>query len=167
MEPNEFVDNIHSNQHIFQLITDENKAKQVQFRFIKNGLFRKEHCTYMTHESPEKIKYEMIENGIDVERFVSDSFLKIYKVPDILKDPDGPLEGFKKMIAHMTVGFPPRRIVGRIINDISTQRGMAAQLEIVEKHHGKISFVSDVGRGTRFIITLPKVQPKPENSETV
>ncbi|MBI5147231.1 MAG: hypothetical protein HZA84_08475 [Thaumarchaeota archaeon] len=107
MDPIEFVDNISSKQHILHVITDENKAKQVQFRFIGNGLLKKEHCIYMTHESPEKIKHEMIENGIDVERFASDSLLKIYKVPDILKDPDGPLEGFKKMISDMTAGSPP------------------------------------------------------------
>lgn len=61
----------------------------------------------MTHEAPEKIKYEMIESGIDVEGFASHSLLKIYKVPDILKDPDGLLEGFKKMVDDMTVGSPP------------------------------------------------------------
>ncbi|MBI5377288.1 MAG: MEDS domain-containing protein [Thaumarchaeota archaeon] len=107
MEPIEFVDSINSNQHILQVTTDENRAKQVQFRFIRNGLLKKEHCIYMTHESPEKIKNEMIESGIDVQKFVNNSLLKIYEVPDILKDPDGPLEGFKKMVHDMTAGSPP------------------------------------------------------------
>jgi hypothetical protein len=107
VNPIEFVDNIHSNQHMLQVISDSKGAKQVQFRFIRNGLLKKEHCIYMTHESPEKIKNEMIESGIDVQWFVNHSLLKIYKVPDILKDPDGPLEGFKKMIHDMTAGSPP------------------------------------------------------------
>lgn len=107
MEPIEFVDSIHSNQHILQVISDSKGAKQVQFRFIRNGLIKKEHCTYMTHESPEKIKNEMVENGIDADRFARDSLLKIYRVPDILKYPEGPLEGFKKMIAEITAGAPP------------------------------------------------------------
>ncbi|MBI5146988.1 MAG: MEDS domain-containing protein [Thaumarchaeota archaeon] len=135
MDPIEFVDNISSKQHILQVITNENEAKQVQFRFIGNGLLKQEHCIYMTHESPEKIKQEMIENGIDVEKFTNNSLLKIYKVPDILKDPDGPLEGFKKMFADMTAGPPPQRIVGRSINDISTENGMAAQIEIEKYAH--------------------------------
>ncbi len=108
MDPVEFIDKISSKQHILQVITNQDKAKQVQFRFIRNGLLKKEHCTYMTHESPQKIKYEMVESGIDVERFVADSLLKIYKVPDIIKYPGGPLEGFKKMIAEIMAGTPPR-----------------------------------------------------------
>ncbi|MBI5145778.1 MAG: MEDS domain-containing protein, partial [Thaumarchaeota archaeon] len=136
MDPIEFVDSINSKQHILHVITDENKAKQVQFRFIGNGLLKKEHCIYMTHENPKKIKNEMIESGIDVERFASDSFLKIYKVPDILKDPDGPLEGFKKMISDMMAGSPPpHRIVGRTINDITSNESMSAQLEIERFAH--------------------------------
>lgn len=131
IDPMEFVDSIDSNRHILQVITDSNGAKQVQFRFIRNGLLKKEHCIYMTHESPEKIKNEMVVSGIDVDRFTNDYLLKIYEVPDILKDADGPLEGFKKMIQDMTAGSPPpRRIVGRSINDIASNESMNAQLKI-------------------------------------
>lgn len=140
MDPLEFVDSINSNQHILQVTTDENRAKQVQFRFIWNGLLKKEHCIYMTHESPQEIKNEMIQSGIDVQKFVNNSLLKIYKVPDILKDPDGPLEGFKKMIHDVTAGSPPpRRIVGRTIDDISSNESMNAQLEIERFVHSTFS----------------------------
>jgi hypothetical protein len=136
MNPLEFVDSVNSNRHILLAMTDEKRAKEVQFRFISNGLLKQEPCIYMTHENPKKIKHQMIESGIDVQKFVNNSLLKIYKVPDILKDPDGPLEGFKKMIQDMTAGSPPpRRIVGRTINDITSNESMNAQLEIERFTH--------------------------------
>lgn len=43
---------------------------------------------------------------------------------------------------------------------IGTGLGLPSCKTIVEQHGGKISFVSEVGRGTTFIINLPKSQPK-------
>jgi PAS domain S-box-containing protein len=43
---------------------------------------------------------------------------------------------------------------------IGTGLGLPSCKVIVEKHHGMISFVSTVGRGTTFTIMLPKLQPK-------
>lgn len=48
---------------------------------------------------------------------------------------------------------------------IGTGLGLPSCKTIVEKHHGKISFVSNMGKGTTFTITLPKIQPKLESND--
>ncbi len=59
-------------------------------------------------------------------------------------------------------GMPPE-ILGRIFDPFFTTKGpsegtglgLAICHDIVEKHGGKISVESEVGKGTTFIITLP------------
>jgi len=40
-----------------------------------------------------------------------------------------------------------------------TGLGMAIVFKIIETHHGKISIVSEPGKGAEFIIHLPHTQP--------
>lgn len=135
MDPIQFINNLGSNQHILQVMTDANKGKAVQFHFIDVGLQKGEPCTYMTHEDPKKTKNQMQSSGIDVDRFTAEHLLSIYRVPDLLRDKDGPVEAVKKMIAEINADLPQKRIVGRPINDVSTEYGMAAQLEIEKYTH--------------------------------
>ena len=45
---------------------------------------------------------------------------------------------------------------------MGTGQGLAiAYSVVVDKHGGSISFETEVGRGTTFIITLPLSAPKP------
>jgi signal transduction histidine kinase len=38
--------------------------------------------------------------------------------------------------------------------------GLSIVKKIIEKHKGKIYYESEVGKGTTFIVELPKVQPQ-------
>jgi len=46
---------------------------------------------------------------------------------------------------------------------IGTGLGLPSCKIIVEKHHGEIFFVSEVGRGTTFTIILPRIQPESDD----
>lgn len=45
---------------------------------------------------------------------------------------------------------------------VGTGLGMSISYSIIEKHHGKIEMESEVGKGTEFIISLPKVGAEQE-----
>jgi len=53
---------------------------------------------------------------------------------------------------------------------VGTGLGMSISYSIIEKHHGKIEFQTEEGKGTEFIITLPKtakdMETKKEPAET-
>ena len=40
-----------------------------------------------------------------------------------------------------------------------TGLGMAIVFKIIQEHHGKIDLLSEPGKGTEFIITLPYIHP--------
>jgi signal transduction histidine kinase len=48
---------------------------------------------------------------------------------------------------------------------VGTGLGMSITFGIIEKHNGKIDLISEVGKGTEFVITLPKNIKKAEKSK--
>lgn len=48
---------------------------------------------------------------------------------------------------------------------VGTGLGMSITFGIIEKHNGKIDLISEVGKGTEFVITLPKNIKKAESSK--
>lgn len=59
----------------------------------------------------------------------------------------------QKVIDHIFEPFYTTKPVGE-----GTGLGLSITVGIIEKHHGKISVTSEVGVGTSFIISLPKLQ---------
>lgn len=53
--PIKFIDNLNGPKHIVQFYEDSEYAKIVKFRFIKNGLEKKQFCIYIANEQ-ENIK---------------------------------------------------------------------------------------------------------------
>jgi len=49
MDPLSYVDVIDSKKHIILVSDDEKASRDIEFRFIKNGLDKEEYCAYMTH----------------------------------------------------------------------------------------------------------------------
>lgn len=136
MDAFEFVNRLDSNQHLFQIITDDAKAKNTQFQFINNGLLKNEYCIYLTHEDPDAIKDEMKKSGMDVRKFSKDGLLHIYKVPDLLSHPNGSLAGFQEFFSKIMPDPKTRfRVIGRAIEDLTTEKGRNAELEIEQFVH--------------------------------
>jgi len=132
----EFVNSLDSNKHVLQLITDDTKAKNTQFQFLNNGLLQDEYCVYLTHENPEKIKKKMQEFGIDVAKYTEKGLLHVYKVPNIMDHPAGSLAGFEEFFnSIMPNPCPKFRLVGRPIDDVSSEKSWQAYYEIEQFVH--------------------------------
>jgi len=132
VDPKAFVDGLDSGQHILQIMSDTKKGKNIQFRFVNNGLLKGEHCVYLTHENPSTIKKQMISAGIDVDKFTGTNQLDIHKIPNLMGNTQGTLRGFENLFADLTKDLKKSacRVVGRAIQDVNTDEGMAAEMEI-------------------------------------
>jgi hypothetical protein len=114
------------------------QAEEVEFAFIELGLLDGESCIFLVdHDKKIKsTKKRMKIYGIDVKLYESKNLLKIHQIPQLEKDPDGILAGFKKFtekIFNESTG--PHRIVGRIISNISIEVGMSVQMVIERNTH--------------------------------
>ena len=54
------------NTHILLFHEEQKKAEEIEFKFIKTGLDKKQSCFYTTNDA-EKLKENMEKFGIDVE----------------------------------------------------------------------------------------------------
>jgi len=145
MDAVEFVDNLHSNQHLLHLITDPKKGQSIQFKFLQDGLSKNEYCIYLTHENPEKIRNQMQEFGIDTDRFIKNNLLHIYKVPNLLTHPLGSLRAFQDFFDQIMPESKPKfRLVGRAIDDITTEKGWDAEMEIERLVHSTFDSINGI-----------------------
>jgi len=67
--PLKFLDSIDDYKHIVLFYEEPESGRMIQFRFIKNGLLKGQHCIYTIHENMDipLIENEMTNSGIDVE----------------------------------------------------------------------------------------------------
>jgi hypothetical protein len=125
-------------KHILLVYDDTARAEKVEFEFIKLGLLNDESCIFLLdHEKKIKsAKNRMKQDGIDVKFYESKNLLHIYQIPQLDKDPDGILRGFKKFSEKIfSESTGPYRIVGRIISNISNEFGMSVQIVIEKNTH--------------------------------
>ncbi|TLX94152.1 MAG: hypothetical protein E6K91_07220 [Thaumarchaeota archaeon] len=126
-----FIDTVESPQHIAFFFNDPEYARVLEFQFLKNGLKKGEQCMYATDDDPFVIISKMSHYGINVETYLKNNMLHVYQIPDPKNDPAGIVASCKntakKILSNLT---PPFRVVGRIVPDVSTVEGIAAQLEI-------------------------------------
>ncbi|MHB8565598.1 MAG: MEDS domain-containing protein [Nitrososphaerales archaeon] len=100
-----FLDRCGNKKHLVMLYDEAKLARLIEFRYVKIGLEKREQCMYVIPEddieSPESIKKQMEEFGIDTEHYVRDGSLKFVRIQDPAKDPDGFKAGCQKTLESL------------------------------------------------------------------
>ena len=82
-QPLNFVHGIEEGKYIVLFYEELEYAKMISFQFIKNGLAHQKDCSYVSEEEEEAVKREMLDNGIDVKKFMQNNQLHIYQVTNL------------------------------------------------------------------------------------
>lgn len=96
--PTKFIDSLSTRKHIILFYDEIEEAQKIEFRFIKNGLPRGEHCIYATDEDPKLVIDKMTNYGIAVDDFKKKNLLHVYRLNNPFDYPDGPKRVVKKTL---------------------------------------------------------------------
>ena len=66
--------------HILLFHEEQKKAEEIEFKFIKTGLEKKQTCFYTTNDS-ERLKEKMNQFGIKVDENIENELLNLVKIP--------------------------------------------------------------------------------------
>ena len=121
---------------------NERFGKYIQFKFLKNGLLHGESCIYCIYDKDNKedIKNEMINNDIDVDYFRKRDLLTIFKVPNLMENPKGVLQGSEDLLDELFSKINPKRpfrLAIRMIECLDTKEKIEANLMLEQYYHSK------------------------------
>jgi hypothetical protein len=135
------VDNLETkNHHSFVLYDDPKYGLLIRNRFVENGLKKGETSVCITHDEVSKVENQLATTGIDVDHFKQKNKLYVYHIENLMERKGGVIAGFNDLIKKLTSDAkPPYRFVGRSIHDISTNKGMEAELVIENIFHSHFS----------------------------
>jgi hypothetical protein len=135
----DFIDSINSKKHLLLAYSEPSFAKKLEYRFINNGLLKGEHCIVLTHDKIKFIEHEMLERGIDVEKYEENGFLHVYQIPDPTEHRLSILDGFKELTRMiLSDSKPPYRIVGRMTYDVKTEGGISIACHFENLFHSSL-----------------------------
>ena len=103
--------------HILLFHEEQQKAEDIEFKFIKTGLEKKQTCFYTTN-NPEGLKKRMIGFGIDVNNNIQNNLLNIVPIPK-------EFEEYEKMIMGKVESLPQDvkiRVVSTHYFDFNTDK---------------------------------------------
>jgi hypothetical protein len=138
--PLRFLDSIDDFKHIVLFYEEPESGRMIQFRFIKNGLLKGQHCIYTTHEDMDipLIKNEMTNSGIDVEAFEKMNLLAIRQIPDPRKFREGSVFGYDSIVKAILADLKHPssfRIVSRAIPEVKKEDQIADELDVERTYH--------------------------------
>jgi hypothetical protein len=141
-DPLKFIEKLKQKKHIVLYYGNPKFGKNIQFRFIIDGLRKGENCIYIIHENDDakSIEKEMMENGIDVKKYIKCRLLTIFTIPDLLKHPSGVLKGSEEIIDTLfskLIPNVPFRLVVRLIDKLNTKDQIQANLALEQYYHSK------------------------------
>ena len=84
--------------HILLFHEEQQKAEEIEFKFIKTGLDKKQTCFYTTND-PKKLQDRMEKFGIEVNNNIKNGLLNIVHIPK-------EFEEYEKMIMDKVEGLP-------------------------------------------------------------
>lgn|SRR5574337_72362 len=129
-DPIRYIDSLKNKQHVALFYEDQEYARIIEFRFIKNGLDLGEQCIYATGEDSGSIVLKMLTYGIPMKYFQTGR-LKVYQLHHTSKGHDSIMDNCRKDIGKILSDLKsPFRIVSRIVHDVSTIDGMSVELEL-------------------------------------
>lgn len=111
--------------HILLFHEEQEKAEEIEFKFIKTGLEKKQTCFYTTN-NPEALKERMADFGIDVNKNIQNNLLNIVPIPK-------EFEEYKKMIMGKVESLPQDvkiRVVSTHYFDFNTDKKTESMEEI-------------------------------------
>ena len=111
--------------HILLFHEEQQKAEEIEFKFIKTGLEKKQTCFYTTN-NPEKLKDRMEKFGIDVSNNIQNKLLNIVPIPK-------EFEEYEKMIMGKVKSLPQDvriRVVSTHYFDFNTDKKTESMEEI-------------------------------------
>ena len=111
--------------HILLFHEEQQKAEEIEFKFIKTGLEKKQTCFYTTN-NPEKLKERMVNFGIDVNNNIQNNLLNIVPIPK-------EFEEYEKMIMGKVKSLPQDvkiRVVSTHYFDFNTDKKTESMEEI-------------------------------------
>jgi len=119
----EFVDTIDIGRHAVLFYENPDAARNIEYRYILNGLQKGESCVYTTHHrDPQSILQQMKEFGIDVEKYTQKNQLRVIKINDPRTHPDGIWAGLEQIRHEVFNGIKtPIRLVSRFIRQIESE----------------------------------------------
>ncbi|MDA7495099.1 hypothetical protein N8459_01170 [Nitrosopumilus sp.] len=111
--------------HILLFHEEQEKAEEIEFKFIKTGLEKKQICFYTTN-NPEALKERMNNFGIEVNNNVQNKLLNIVPIPK-------EFEEYEKMIMGKVKSLPQDvkiRVVSTHYFDFNTDKKTESMEEI-------------------------------------
>ena len=111
--------------HILLFHEEQQKAEEIEFKFIKTGLEKKQTCFYTTN-NPEKLKDRMEKFGIDVSNNIQNKLLNIVPIPK-------EFEEYEKTIMSKVESLPQDvkiRVVSTHYFDFNTDKKTESMEEI-------------------------------------
>ena len=87
--------------HILLFHEEQEKAEEIEFKFIKTGLNKKQTCFYTTN-NPERLKDKMIKFGIETNKNIENGLLNIVQIPK-------KFEEYEEMIMSKVESLPQDR----------------------------------------------------------
>ncbi len=132
-DPIKFLDSIENHKHIVMFYEEPEWAQTIGFEFLKNGLEKGEHCIYAMMDDIEIVKENMSDYGIDVDKFLNNNLLHIYKIPDSYDYAKDPIEEAKKFWKKvMSDTIPPLRIFSTFTRELHQKDAIECQTRIEE-----------------------------------
>lgn len=129
--PIKFIDNIESKKHIVLFYEEPEYAKKPLFQFIKNGLKKEQHCVYAMKDDPALIKQEMLDFGIDVEKYEKKQLLHIFQTPISQDYSQQSFESFNDFYQMIMSGITlPVRVVSTFVREVHKKEAMKFELSI-------------------------------------
>lgn len=130
-----YIDSLKAEEHIALFYGDAEYARMIEFRFLKNGLVSGEQCIYATDDDTGEIILKMLRYGIPLE-YLQTKKLRVFQIhPPTGSHHEVLSECRKEMEIIFSDLTKPFRVVARMIPDVSTIKGMSAEIELETHVH--------------------------------